>query len=100
MSKTKTALELLQAGNLHEASELIKESLSSIARDAVAVVRTQVAEEFKLFTKKGKDDKDEDDKDDKSDKDDKPKSKKKVDESDKDEDEDEDEDESDDEDEE
>lgn len=71
MTQSQTVSELIRKDQLHEASELVKEALTEIAKGETASIRNQVAESFGMTKIVEKDEDDEDD----SDEDDKKKSK-------------------------
>lgn len=74
MTQLQTVSELIRKDQLHEASELVKEALTELAKGEAAFIRNQVAESFGMTKIVEKDEDDEDDEDDSDD--DKKKSKK------------------------
>ena len=74
MTQSQTVSELIRKDQLHEASELVKEALTELAKGETASIRNQVAESFGMtkIVEKDEDDEDEDedDSDDSDDEDD------------------------------
>ncbi len=64
MTQSQTISELIRKDQLHEASELVKEALTEIAKGETASIRNQVAESFGMTKIVEKDEDDEDDEDD------------------------------------
>ena len=77
MTQSQTISELIRKDQLHEASELVKEALTEIAKGETASIRNQVAESFGMTKIVEKDEDDEDDSDDSDDSDDEDDDKKK-----------------------
>lgn len=82
MTQSQTVSELIRKDQLHEASELVKESLTELAKGETASIRNQVAESFGMTKIVEKDEDDEDDSDDSDDEDDDKKKSKESEESD------------------